>query len=329
MASAMEKVNVGLIGAGAMANGVHYPSLHEFADVHMAALCDLVPEKRETTARRFGIPATYADYREMVAKEDLDAVYILMPPHQLFDIVVYCLRAGLHVFIEKPPGITAFQTAAMARIAAEHGCLTATGFNRRFIPVLVEAKRRVEAAGRITQAVATFYKKTSALYYNGAVDVLTCDAIHAVDALRWLAGGEVVEVASMISRFDDRVENSWNALVRFDNGAVGVLLTNWNVGGRLHTFEVHAPGLSALIDPDATGFLLQGDRREVLDPVAIAGTRSQYKFYGFYQQARHFIDCIKSGRQPATHFADAVKTMELADRIRAAAVQQAGSAASH
>lgn len=317
MTSALEKVNVGLIGAGGMANAVHYPSLHEFADVRMAAICDLVPAKLEATAKRFGIPATYADYREMIAKEDLDAVYILMPPHHLFDIAVNCLRAGLHVFVEKPPATTTFQTASLARIAAEKSCLTMTGFNRRFIPMLTEAKQRVAAVGQVNQVASTFYKKGSAVYYNGAIDVLSCDAIHAVDMLRWMAGGEPVHVQSLVSNYGDVVDNSWNALVRFDNGVSGVLLTNWNVGGRLHTFEMHAPGISAILDPNTTGFLLRGDQREVLDPVALAGTDAQYKFYGFYQQARHFIDCIKQGKQPQTNFADAVKSMELADRIKA------------
>lgn len=303
-----------------MANRVHYPSLASFDDVTLVALCDLVPEKLERTAAKFGIPKTYTNYREMIEKEDLDAVYILMPPHHLFDITMDCLERGLHVFIEKPPAVTAFQTAALARAAAKHGCLTATGFNRRFIPVLAAVREQVLAHGPVIQAVSTFYKKGSAVYYRGAIDAFTCDAIHAVDTLRWMAGGEVTAVASLVSNYGDVVDNSWNALVRFDNGAAGILLTNWNVGGRVHSFEMHAAGMSAFIDPNYSGFLLRGAEREPLDPAAFAGTTEEYKFYGFYDQARHFIDCIKEGRQPQTNFADALKTMELVDRIKACAI---------
>ena len=148
--------------------------------------------------------------------------------------------------------------------------------------------------------------------------MLTCDAIHAVDALRWMAGGEATAVSSLISQHGDLVANSWNALLRFDTGAAGVLLTHWNTGGRLHTFEMHGPGVSALLNPDVSGILIEDGKVTPLDPFALAGTREQYKSYGFFQESRHFIDCIKAGRQPEASFADAVKTMELADRIRQA-----------
>lgn len=316
---ANSKVNVGLIGAGGMANRVHYPSLHEMSDVYMAAITELIVEKREATAAWFGIPAQYDDYREMIQKEELDAVYVLMPPHHLFDVVINCLKAGLHVFIEKPPALTAFQTASMARTAAENHCLTATGFNRRFIPALRQVKQRVHQAGRVTQAVSTFYKKGSAVYYNGAIDVITCDAVHAVDTLRWMAGGDVSSVASLVSNYGDVVDNSWNALVRFDNGAAGILLTNWNVGGRVHNFEIHGEGISAFIDPDSVSYVIDNSKRQDIDFIGVAGSDEEYKLSGFFGQSRHFIDCIKKGEQPETNFADAVKTMELVDRIKAAA----------
>lgn len=313
----LDKVNVGLIGAGNMANGVHYPSLAEFPDVNMVAICDLVESKLNATADRFGIKGRYTDYREMLEKEKLDAVYILMPPHHLFDIVIYALRAKLHVFIEKPPGVTAFQTASMARIAKENGCLTMVGFNRRFIPMLTYAKNYVEERGKINQVVATFYKKSSAVYYDGAIDVLSCDAVHAVDALRWMAGSEASEVACIESRHGDVVPNSWNAIIRFENGVSGILLTNWNVGGRVHTFEMHAPGVSAFLNPDDKGLILENSKVTTIDTKEIAGSTANYKYYGFFAQSRHFIDCIKEGREPLTNFEDAAKTMELVDRLKA------------
>jgi virulence factor len=316
----VDKVNVGLIGAGGMANGVHYPSLYEMKDVNMVALCDLVEDKLNATAERFGIEKKYTDYREMIEKEDLDAVYILMPPHHLFDIAINCLQKKLHVFIEKPPAITTFQIQSMARVAKENGCLSIVGFNRRYIPMLNYAKKYVEEKGNINQVVATFYKNGSAIYYNGAIDVISCDAIHAVDTLRWLAGGEVTAVSSLVSQYNDVVPNSWNAIVRFDNGVSGVLLTNWAVGARIHQFELHAKGASAYLDPDTKGRILEGNDVKELDTFELAGSKERHKFYGFYDQSRHFIDSIKAGKEPLSNFADAVKTMQLVDMIKANAI---------
>lgn len=250
----MKKVNIALIGAGGMANGVHYPSLRECEDVHLVGLCDLVPSKLQATAEQFEIDQTFTDYRQMLEKTSPDAVYILMPPQHLFPLAIHCLSQQLHVFIEKPPGVTLHQTKEMALAAEKNDCKTMVGFNRRFIPLLQKVKTIVEARGPIIQCMSTFHKNTpDAHYYDGVIDVLTCDAIHAVDALRWLGGGEVKAVASDINNFYSERENSFNALVKFTSGASGYLCTNWAVGGRIHTFEMHARGISAYINPDAGG----------------------------------------------------------------------------
>jgi len=76
-------VRVALIGAGGLANAMHYPSLSEMNDVDMVAISDLIKEKAAATAARFGIQRQYADYRHMLDETQPDAVYALMPPHQI------------------------------------------------------------------------------------------------------------------------------------------------------------------------------------------------------------------------------------------------------
>ncbi len=314
----MEKVKVGMIGAGSLANAVHYPSLAEFNDVEISAICDLDDNRLKNTSEKYKIERTYNDYKRMVKEVDLDAVYIIMPPHHLFDLVIHCLNNKLNVFIEKPPGVTAEQTRNMALTAEKNNCLTMVGFNRRFIPLLVESKRLVLERGEMIQCVATFYKNSigAGPYYAGAIDILTCDAIHAVDALRWM-GGEVVSVASDIRSIYAEYDNSFNALMKFENGGVGVLLTNWVVGKRVHTFEMHAKGISAFVNGDDSAYIYSDNKEDaiVLKAKEVAGSSENYKYYGFYNENRHFIDCIKQGKMPDTNFSDAFKTMELVDRI--------------
>ena len=314
----MEKVNIALIGAGGMANGVHYPSLRECEDVNLVGLCDLVPSKLQATAEQFEIDQTFTNYRQMLEKTSPDAVYILMPPQHLFPLVIHCLSQQHHVFIEKPPGVTLHQTKEMALAAEKNDCKTMVGFNRRFIPLLQRVKTVVETYGPIIQCMSTFHKNTpNALYYDGVIDVLTCDAIHAVDALRWLGGGEVKAVASDINNFYSERENSFNALVKFTSGASGYLATNWAVGGRIHTFEMHARGISAYINPDAGGcaVLHTPEGTTEITPEAAADSDKLHRTYGFYGESRHFVDCIQQNQQPLTCFADAVKTMELVTAI--------------
>lgn len=318
-----QKVRLALIGAGGMANGVHYPSLAEMPDVEMAALCDVVEDKLNATADKFQIEKRYTDYKRMIEEVAPDAVYVLMPPHHLFDIVVHVLNCSLHCYIEKPPGVMSEQTRQMANLAEEKGVLSMCAFNRRFIPLMQQCKAKVQASGEINQVVSTFYKQHDAgPYYGGAIDILSCDAVHAVDTLRYL-GGDVVDCASAVRSLGKKFDTSFTALVEFESGAVGVLMANWQTGGRVHQFEIHAHGASAFINPDDKAVLNLGNQlaAEVITTQEAAGGRTEnYHYYGFFGENRHFIDCVKSGQQPETNFADATKTMELVDLIYASSI---------
>ena len=314
----MEKIRVGLIGAGGMANSVHYPSLAEFEDVEMVGLCDLVEKKLKATAEKFHIEHIFTDYKKMFDETKPDAVYILMPPHHVYDLVIECLNRKLHVFIEKPPGITTEQTRNMARLAEKNKCLTMVGFQRRFCPLLVTARKKVEERGPIIQCMAQFVKNTigAGPYYNGAIDILTCDAIHAVDILRWL-GGEVKKVSSDVGNFYAEYNNAFNALLKFESGAVGFLFTNWAAGKRIFSVEMHAKGISAFAEPDDKTIIYKDNKEEgeIFSTQEAANSKEMHKYAGFFSENRHFIDCLKNGKQPLTNFADSVKTMELVDWV--------------
>ena len=152
------------------------------------------------------------------------------------------------------------------------------------------------------------------------MDILTCDAGHAVDTLRWMAGGEALEVASDVRRLLAAHYTSHYALVTFSSEATGAFLTNWMTGRRFFTVEMHGPGISAFVDPEEGGSIFADGETEpvrALDPAELTGSSEPYRAYGFFDENRHFIDCVQTGEQPETNFEDAVKTMELVDKIYA------------
>lgn len=312
----MDKVKVAVVGAGELANAMHYPSLVEFKDVEIVGICDLVEEKARATAEKFKIERIFNDYRKMIEETKPQAIYILMPPHHLYDLVVHALSQKLHVFIEKPPGINSEQTRQMAILAEKNKCLTMTSFQRRFAPLSVEAKKKVYERGFL-QCTAMFVKNYSGgPYYAGAADVLTSDAIHAVDNLRWM-GGEVKKIVSDVQSIDTTYANSFNAMVKFESGAIGFLVANWKVGKRIFCVEMHGKGISAFVEPEVKSVIYKDNKEEGEIALAkdAAGSAEIFKIGGFFAENRHFIDCIKESKQPMTNFSDAVKTMELVDRI--------------
>jgi virulence factor len=317
----MTNVRVAMIGAGSMANAVHYPSLASFEDVEIAAICDLDPQRLNTTADKYRIEKRYADYRQMVEKVAPDAVYAIGQPHLMYDVWIWCLQQGLNLCIEKPMGLTIHQARSLAYLGEQKGCITQVSFQRRACPMVVMLRDECLKRGPITHAVCTFYKCSPQPTF-GPRDHMMDDTVHAIDTLRWLCGGEVVEIQSAVRRVGVPDINFITGLLEFDSGAVGVLLNSWTSGRRIFRVEMHAPGICAEAEHEGKGALYaEGDTTGVeYDTRAVAGSDQNSVFGGFQAKNREFIDGVKAGCQPQSHFGDAVKTMEVAEKILAMAL---------
>lgn len=315
------KVRVAMIGAGSMANRVHYPSLASFDDVEIAAICDRDAVRLNGTADKYGVAHRYADYRRMVEETEPDAVYAIGDPDVMYPVWVWCLQQGLNLFIEKPMGLTLHQARVLTYLAEKHGGITQVGFQRRACPLLVHLRDACRERGPITHAVCEFYK-CSPQPFLAARDHMMDDGVHAIDTLRWLCGGEVVKIQSMTRSVGTPDINFLAVLLGFDNGATGVMLNSWTSGRRIFRVEMHTPGVCAEADPEGQGVLYaDGDTQGVVsDTREAAGSDALFGFGGFRDKSRDFLDCVRSGGQPGSHFGDAIKTMEVAERILAQAL---------
>ena len=318
--TARKKVRIALIGAGGRSTSTHYPALHDIPEADVVAACDLDEKRLHTACDRFGIGGRYSDYRQMIEREKPDAVYAIMPPHHLYDVSAEIIERGCHLFVEKPPAVTTEQTRQLALLAQKHKVLTGVTFQRRFSPLIRRGKAQCEKRGSVHTAHASFYKNWVGAdpYYRGGMDMLTADGIHAVDTLRYLCGGEVESVAADSRRLDADHWNLHLALIKFSSGATGLLLNNFMAGRRIFSVEIHAPGISFFGDPEEGGRLYADNKLdpiEALDPFAMADSQEAYRAFGPYEMNRHFVDCMLKGKQPETHFDDALKTMQLVDAI--------------
>ena len=332
------QVKVGIIGAGGIARSVHLPSLAEMDDVKVTAICDIVAERAAALARTHSVAHTYVSFHEMLAKESLDAVFVLVEPGNLFHVAWHALDAGLPVFMEKPPGVTATQAWALARKADAKGRILQVGFNRRHIPVLRKALEIVRERTRINQVEGCFFKFGDAAFDKGSISAFASDTIHAIDLVRWIAGGTAQSAALVEARYEDVVSNAWNGVIRFDNGVTGVVKANYMTGGRVHRVEVHGAGTSAYVDL-GTGEEIQcsaailtheGEKRyslaaagaaketvQRLDGAEVAGSSAFHRAYGYWQEDRHFIDCVRGSARPDPDIVEAAKSIELVEMLLA------------
>lgn len=312
------KIRVGMVGAGSMANAVHYPSLASYDDVEFAGICDLNEERLNATADKYGIERRYTDYRRMVEETAPDAVYVIGDPDVMYPLWVWCLERKLDLYIEKPMGFTAHQARTLARLAERNGCITQVSFQRRTCPMVVMLRDECLKRGPITHAVCEFYKCDIRPDISPRGRIMD-DGIHALDTIRWMCGGEVRRIMPIVRRVGVPDVNFLSVLLEFDSGATGAVLTSWSSGRRVFRVQMHAPGVCVEAEHEGKGALYaDGDTSGVwYDTCEVAGSDELWGYAGFRHKNREFLDSVRSRRLPGSHFGDAVKTMELADRILA------------
>lgn len=315
----MEKLKIGVIGAGGIARRIHLPALMEAGAAQVAAVCDCIGEKASALAEQFHIPREYVSYHEMLEKEPLDAVYVLTQPDQLYRIAVDCLKKGKHVFMEKPMGITLYQAENIRAQALQAGRCVHVGYNRRYIPLVAETMRRMRQLTEINHVSGCFYKDSSPSFYGGCASAFECDVIHVIDLLRHAAGCRRAVSAHTLAAApqDGGPAYAWYSVFQFENGVSADLRANYQTGGRVHQFELHGAKASAYISLGFGGAQCEArilcssgsgshsqsvngksNMTEIrLDGRELAGSDVYWRYYGYYDETLAFLRRVQEHPQ--------------------------------
>jgi len=135
----------GVIGAGGFAEVCHVPGLQSHPEAEVVALCGRRYEHARQMADRLGVPDVHTDYRELLARDDIDAVTITTPNAVHAEQAKAAFAAGKHVFCEKPLGITATEVRGMVDAARASGRVHMAAFTFRYTYGVRELRRRVRA----------------------------------------------------------------------------------------------------------------------------------------------------------------------------------------
>ncbi len=227
---------VALVGLGAMGRN-HLRVLSELEGTTLAAVCDQDPSAVAAT-RKYGI-AGYGDWNKMLDQEKLDAVVVAVPTRFHLEVGLGVLEHGLHVLIEKPIATTLEEGRALVAKAAQVGRVLAVGHIERFNPAVRELQRRVVGGeiGRPFQVQARRQGPFPARIRD--VGVVIDLATHDLDVMCHLANSEVSRVyAETEQRIHTQHEDILNALLKFDNGLIGVLQVNWLTPTKIRELSV-------------------------------------------------------------------------------------------
>ena len=135
-----KKVRLGMIGAGSFSRE-HLEGIRGLKNAEIIAIADSIEERAKERAEAFAIPAYYTDYKELLARDDIDAVTLPLPDQVHCQVAVDALRAGKHVLCEKPMALDLDECKAMIAAARETGKQLMVGQIGRYTPAFIRTKR--------------------------------------------------------------------------------------------------------------------------------------------------------------------------------------------
>lgn len=227
----METLKWGLIGAGDIVRKRVAPALRDSENCELIAVSRNRAELAESFAKEFGAKKHCADWRELLADNENEAVYIATPVYLHKEQTIAAARAGLHVLCEKPMGLNAAECDEMIAVCKENNVKLGIAYYRHFYPLITRIKEIIAAGeiGKVSVAQMNAFeylemstndprhwfleKRKSG---GGPMMDFGC---HRLEVLNNLFG-EVDEIKSIVSNsiFKREVEDTALAVLHYETG---------------------------------------------------------------------------------------------------------------
>jgi myo-inositol 2-dehydrogenase/D-chiro-inositol 1-dehydrogenase len=228
-----QKLRFGVLGVGRIGK-IHIENLaNRMPGVEVVAASDVVAEELATVAAKYSIPKKFADYREVLALPDVDAVAICTSSDTHYQMILDAAAAGKQIFCEKPIDLAVPKIQTIIDEVTKHRVQLMVGFNRRFDPNFLKLRETV-AAGKIGQP--HMLRITSRdpgpppeQYIRASGGIFLDMTIHDFDMARYLMGSEITEVYAKATVLVDPMigrAGDWDTTIvtlTFANGAFGAI----------------------------------------------------------------------------------------------------------
>jgi len=314
----MEKVNIGVIGAGVMGSH-HIRVLSGIKDVSLIAVSDVDLEKLKEITQKVNVRWLYKDHKEMLSKERLDGVIVAVPSAFHKKVVLDCIEAGVNVLVEKPISDNLKDAREMVDKAKKKKIIFTVGHIERFNPVVMKIKEFLDSKmlGKIylvnTIRIGPFPKRL----YNAPGGVLVDLSVHDIDIINYLVGN-INQVYSQLI-ISGKQEIYAKSLFQIDNDIRGSSEFSWVSPKKVRIIEVY--GTKGMLRGDyqiqELKFYENSDEAE---EALAKGKISEGKIieYPINKQEplkvelEHFVDCIKNKKEPLVKPEEALKALKIA-----------------
>jgi predicted dehydrogenase/threonine dehydrogenase-like Zn-dependent dehydrogenase len=304
-----QKGVIGIIGAGNFTGSTVLPMLKK-VNAHVKTIASSKGLSGTVLAKKFGVTLSTTDYTTILVDADIDAIIITTRHHAHAAQVIAGLNAGKHVFVEKPLALTYSELDAIDDAVKNSGKTLTVGFNRRFSPFVIDAKKQLGPAAIPIHVVATM----NAGYIPQDVWVqdmevgggrIIGEACHLIDLITSLTGS-IVESVVMNAMGPNPSENTDNAtiLLKYKNGSNGVInyFSNGSKAYSKERVEIYSQNRTIIID---------NFRKSYYYGFKSSGmSKTQDK--GHQEQFRLFVDRLKNGGEPIIPYAEIMNTSRAA-----------------
>lgn len=324
------KFGFGIVGSGEI-GPKHARGIIANKDVaELIAICDIDESRAKNMAEDFKCNLYYKDYRDMLKNKDIDIVNICTPSGLHGELIIEAAKAGKHVIVEKPLEITLKKCDLAIDACKRNNVKMAVIFQRRTFESSKILKKAIEDGklGKLILGDAYLKYYRSPEYYKSASWRATWDldgggalmnqGIHGIDLINWLMGGISSVYAYCETKARDiKVEDTAVVLVRYKNGALGVIEGTTSIfPGFKSKFEISGDKGTVIMEEQSfVKWEIQGEtekselgKKEELggssDPKAISGV-------GHVMQIRDMIDAIKNNREPMINGEEGRKAVEV------------------
>lgn len=317
----MKKIRIGIVGLGRLGK-VHAANIaYKIPGAELTAACSIVPEELEYAKAELGVTDVYTDYREMLAKADIDAVCIVSTSSEHCWQIEAALDAGKHVFSEKPLGVNVEQCKQAEAAVERHPELTfMLGFMRRYDKSYAYAKKKIDegAIGTPYLVKATGIDPEAAVqgairFAKNSGGIFLDLAIHDIDLCRWFIGSEPVEVYAMGATFkhpefrEAGDDETGVAVYKFENGAMAMMHCGRTAPHGYH-IETEIVGTEGTI---RISTVPQKNLATIYGPGGVCtecvGSFPERFEQAYLAEVEAFVDCVLNGRQPGVSVYDGTK----------------------
>jgi predicted dehydrogenase len=314
-------VRLGVLAASNIAKTAIFEPLSLVDGIEVVAIGARSLERAQQAATRWGVPKAFGSYDELLACDEVDAIYIGTPAALHRRWAVAALQAGKHVLNEKPFAANTADAQAIADAADGTGLVLMEAIHWRYHPLVAQMQEILDSGllGTIERVEghfnvpAVFLPRTDIRWdYELGGGAMMDLGVYPAAWLRWAVDGEPSVVRATAEAPVTRIDGSLTAELVWPSGVTGYIATSMLVSGDRHTASLTVRGSLGTMDVDNPMAAQSGARLSVSTST---GT-TEYPVSSdtsYEHQLRMFRDAVADGSEFPTTADEAIKTMQLLD----------------